>query len=147
MFSFAFAQPLEDQSRDLLNTTNTESNQLPYDLEGNWTAEWHSDSAILKDEVIVRQANDEIITEYAKSPVYPDCEGNKILPGDLYFEGVLVSESKIEGSSWACQSGVKTSIPLTLEIQDEGNRMEGTWTDNQDRENKFVFIKDIENLT
>lgn len=141
-----FAQS-EKYSKEFNSVINSGPSQTEYNLEGNWSAEWHSDSAILKDKLILRQAGDEIITEYAKSPLYPNCEGKQILPGDLYFEGVLVSESKIEGSSWACQSGIKTSIPLSLEIQDKGNKLVGSWKDNQDIENKFIFVKDSVNNT
>ncbi len=141
---FVYASPLENQSENLNTNEDTISNSAhtKYNLEGNWTAEWHTDSAILKDKVTIRQANDQIITEYAKSPPYPDCADNQILPGDLYFDGNIVGDTKIEGSSWACQSGIETSIPLTLEIQDQGNKMEGIWKDNQDNENKFVFTRD-----
>lgn len=103
-----------------------------YQLQGNWTAEWNSDSGILKDEVYVRQAGNEISAEYARPPIYTDCDGKPIPISYIYFKGIIISESKVKGTSWECQDGVKTTIPLELEIQESGNKLVG---------NGFIFIK------
>jgi hypothetical protein len=102
-----------------------------YQLQGDWTAEWKSNSGTLKDEVYIRQIGNEIFAEYARSPSYTDCEGKPIPISSLYFEGI-VSDSKVKGTSWACQGNVQTDIPLELEIQESGNKLVG---------NVFIFTK------
>lgn len=40
------------------------------DLHGNWTAEWNTQSNLLKDKVIIKQSDDYVTAEYAQQPIY-----------------------------------------------------------------------------